>query len=108
MAKGYRVLARRASTPQGEIDLVVRTRKRVSFVEVKARPSFEEAEAAIGLRQSARVHRAAEAWIAGRPVFMISSGRSTIVFVVPWSWPGITSTRFSGSPGCDRPCRMGP
>ena len=34
IAKGYRILARRFRTPYGEIDLVVRRRNLVAFVEV--------------------------------------------------------------------------
>jgi len=35
MAKGYRILAKRFRTPHGEIDLVVRRRNLVAFVEVR-------------------------------------------------------------------------
>jgi len=39
--KGHRILARRYRTPVGEIDLVALKGKRLAFVEVKRRRSFE-------------------------------------------------------------------
>ena len=39
--KGYRILARRAKHPVGEIDLVAKRGKLLAFVEVKARRSVE-------------------------------------------------------------------
>lgn len=61
--KGYRVLVRRYKTPVGEIDLIARRGRRVAFVEVKQRPSFEECEAAVTSQTRKRVRRAAAWWI---------------------------------------------
>ena len=41
--KGHRNIARRYKTPVGEIDLVALKGKRLAFVEVKQRKTFDEA-----------------------------------------------------------------
>jgi putative endonuclease len=84
---GYRILARRVKTPAGEIDLVVARGKLIAFVEVKLRPTMEEAEAAITPRQRLRIQRAAELWMARRPRFYDHEIRFDVVFLVPWRWP---------------------
>ena len=64
---GWAVLARRARTPAGELDLVAERDGLLAFVEVKARPSLSEAAAALGMRQRARLMAAAECWLAANP-----------------------------------------
>ncbi len=61
------MLARRARTGAGEIDLVAERGGLLAFVEVKARPSLAEAAAALGPRQRARLAAAAECWLAENP-----------------------------------------
>lgn len=85
--KGYRILDRRYKTKLGEIDLIARRGKRLAFVEVKRRPSQDQALDAITPRLRARVRRAAELWQqrhdrGGRwePAF-------DVVVVVPGRWP---------------------
>jgi len=63
-AKGYRILESRYKTSVGEIDLIVRRGQRIAFVEVKARPSREQALESLSVHQRRRIIRAAEAWIA--------------------------------------------
>jgi putative endonuclease len=63
LAKGYRILARRCRTPYGEIDLIAVRGRRLAFVEVKHRPTREEAEAALSDYQGRRIVQAAEYWI---------------------------------------------
>jgi putative endonuclease len=45
--KGYRILARRFTSPVGEIDLVARRGTSLVFVEVKARPTLDAAAESI-------------------------------------------------------------
>ena len=59
--KGWRILDRRVRTPVGEIDLVARRGNLVAFVEVKARPSLDEAQAFLEPRAMQRIVAAAEA-----------------------------------------------
>jgi putative endonuclease len=70
---GYTVLERNARTRHGEIDLVVRNRHALIFVEVKTRrigraqgaPRDDQAPlAGLGMRQRARLRRLAAAWLA--------------------------------------------
>lgn len=63
---GYRVIARDVRTPAGEIDLVVRRRRVLAFIEVKSRSGDGAAEALMP-RQRQRIVRAAEVFLAGRP-----------------------------------------
>ncbi len=58
--KGWQILARRARTPLGEVDLVARRGAMIAFVEVKARGSAEALDLAIDERRLARVAAAAE------------------------------------------------
>jgi len=66
-AEGWTVLARRARTPAGELDLVAERRGLLAFVEVKARPTLGAAAAALGPRQRSRLTAAAECWLATNP-----------------------------------------
>jgi putative endonuclease len=61
------VLARRCRTEAGELDLVAERDGLLAFVEVKARPSLQEAAFALGPRQRARLVAAAECWLAVNP-----------------------------------------
>jgi putative endonuclease len=58
--KGWKILARRARTPLGEVDLIARKGAMIAFVEVKARASAAELDFAIDERRLARVAAAAE------------------------------------------------
>ncbi|MBX3561468.1 MAG: YraN family protein [Sphingomonas sp.] len=84
--KGWRILATRARTPVGEVDIVARRRRTIAFVEVKARATAAEAELALDEYRLRRVARAAEALAArhGRPGDTI---RIDAVFIVPGRWP---------------------
>ena len=78
---GWAVLARRARTPAGEIDLVVERDGLLAFVEVKARPSLAEAAFALGVRQRVRLVAAAECWVAANPGYGAAGMRFDVVIV---------------------------
>lgn len=61
------ILAERARTPAGELDLVAEKHGLLGFIEVKARPSLQAAAHALAPRQQARLLAAAEAWMALHP-----------------------------------------
>ena len=65
--KGHRILARRARTPAGEIDLIARRGRVLVFAEIKARASLETGTEALAPRQRGRILRAAEAFMRTRP-----------------------------------------
>tara|TARA_R110002074_G_scaffold55008_7_gene136868 strand:- start:2886 stop:3272 length:387 start_codon:yes stop_codon:yes gene_type:complete len=65
--KGHRILARRARTPAGEIDMIARRGRVLVFAEIKARASLETGTEALAPRQRDRILRAAEAFMRTRP-----------------------------------------
>lgn len=87
MAKGYRILARRHRTPLGEIDIVARRGRRLAIVEVKARRTFEECEAAVPRRSAERIRRATDLWLARHPAHQDCDIGFDLVFVVPRRLP---------------------
>jgi len=83
--KGYRILGRRVRTRAGELDLVaVSPSGIVCFVEVKTRPQDLLAAESVGLRQRARIVRAAELYLKGKPAKGV---RFDVVTVVPGRLP---------------------
>ncbi len=84
--KGWTVLARRARTPLGEVDLVVRRGRTLAFVEVKARASQAEAERSLDDFRLRRVAAAAQA-LAPRYVREGDTLRVDAVFIVPGRLP---------------------
>ena len=87
IAKGYRILARRWRSPLGEIDIVARWRQLLVFVEVKARPSLDEAAESINARQRRRIAAAAEIWLAANPDDTILDIRFDAILVAPGKIP---------------------
>jgi putative endonuclease len=85
--KGYRILARRARTPLGEIDLVARRGSTVAFVEVKQRHRHDEAVLALHPRQIRRLAAAARWWLAAHPREAAGSCRFDLVTVNRFLWP---------------------
>lgn len=87
MAKGYRILARRFRTPQGEIDIVARRRRLLAFVEVKARRSLDEAAYAVTPRQQQRIIGAAQAWLMTHPEHAAFDLRFDAMLIAPRRLP---------------------
>ena len=87
MLKGYRILARRWKSHHGEIDLIAVRGKRLAFIEVKQRPTLEDAHHAITETQSRRVRDAAELWLARNKRYQDHDIHFDAVFVLPRSWP---------------------
>jgi len=85
--KGYRILERDLRTPVGEIDLVIGRGAIIAFVEVKTRPTIEEALAALAPRQQARIRRAAEWYLAAHPAAQARALRFDALAVAPWRIP---------------------
>jgi putative endonuclease len=84
--KGWRILAFRARTPVGEVDLVARRGRTLAFIEVKARASAGEAAWALDDWRLRRVAAAAEALL---PRYFRNGDtvRLDAIFVVPRRWP---------------------
>ena len=84
--KGWRILARRARVPGGEVDIVARRGRTLAFVEVKARSSEASAGFALDQWRLRRVAIAAERLM---PRFMRDGDEVRIdaLFMVPRRWP---------------------
>jgi putative endonuclease len=84
--KGWRILARRARVPGGEVDVVARMGRMVAFVEVKQRSSDDAAALALDLWRLRRVAVAAER-LAPRFARDGDDFRIDAIFIVPRRWP---------------------
>jgi putative endonuclease len=84
--KGWRILAIRARTPVGEVDLVARRGRILAFIEVKARASEAAAALALDDYRLRRVAAAAEA-LAPRYARAGDTIRIDALFMVPRRWP---------------------
>jgi putative endonuclease len=83
---GWYILAMRARTPVGEVDIVARRGRTLIFVEVKARSSAADAELALDEYRLRRVIRAAEA-LAPRYERNGDTIRVDAMFIIPWRLP---------------------
>ncbi|MDP8913460.1 MAG: YraN family protein [Pseudomonadota bacterium] len=83
---GWRILARRARTPLGEVDLVAKRGRLVAFVEVKARATADEANRSLDHVRLRRVAAAAEA-LAPRFATPGDDIRIDAIFIVPGRLP---------------------
>jgi len=90
--KGYRIIDRRVKTPVGEIDIIAMQRKPAPYgtlclVEVKWRPTVEEAVTAISHQQRSRLTRAAAAFLLRHPQYASSDLRYDALLLAPGAWP---------------------
>ena len=84
--KGWHILARRARTPLGEVDLVAKRGRTIAFVEVKARATERAAGHALDEYRLRRVAAAAEA-LAPRFARRGEDVRIDAIFIIPWRLP---------------------
>lgn len=78
---GFSILARRARTQAGEIDLIARQDGLLVFCEVKARGDRDTAAYSLLPRQRRRIAAAAEAWLADRPELALLDARFDAILV---------------------------
>jgi putative endonuclease len=87
MLKGYRPLARNVGGKGGEIDLIMRRRDLILFVEVKARQDTEAALVSVTPAKARLIGRAARLWLTRNPWARALSHRGDIVAVTGWRKP---------------------
>ena len=85
--KGYRILARTYIVRGGEIDIIARRGSAVAFVEVKARPTLEDALIAITPQKQRRMSIAARHWLGANEWAMRCSLRGDLIAIAPWRIP---------------------
>ena len=83
---GWRILARRARVPGGEVDIVARRGRTLAFVEVKARSSEDAVAFSLDHWRLRRVAVAAER-LAPRYMRAGDDVRVDAMFIVPGRWP---------------------
>jgi putative endonuclease len=84
---GWRIRARRARTPVGEIDLVATRAGTIAFIEVKHRPDAGAAAFALQPRQQQRIARAAAAFLQRQPHLAHLQARFDVMLVAPRRLP---------------------
>ncbi|MDJ0921991.1 MAG: YraN family protein [Henriciella sp.] len=84
---GHAILAMRAKTPVGEVDLIVKKGDLLAFVEVKQRQSLHVALDAVPERNWQRISRAAAHWAARHPHYGKLNWRYDLIAVTPWRLP---------------------
>lgn len=83
---GWRILARRARVPGGEVDIVARRRRSLAFIEVKARATDEAAAMSLDAWRLRRVVTAAER-LSARYMKSGDEVRIDAIFIVPGRLP---------------------
>lgn len=86
MGKGYRILAQRARTPFGEVDIAALKGRTLAIVEVKARQDRRRALESVGFKSRERIARAGLA-LAKRFRLTHCGVRLDLLIVRPWAWP---------------------
>lgn len=61
--KGYKILARRFKTKQGEIDIIAQRRKNIIMAEVKQRAGMDNLHETVSYKNSQRIMNAAEIFL---------------------------------------------
>lgn len=84
---GWRILKRRYKTRVGEIDLIVKKRKTVAFVEVKARKTRQAAMDAVTPASQERITRAAKIFVSEHPKAGFFTLRFDVIIIRPWTLP---------------------
>ena len=87
MIKGYRPLAWRLKTSRGEIDLIMKSGRRIVFVEVKTRADIDKGLASVTSFKAQRMVDAARLWIGRNARDLGADYRFDILVVSAYHWP---------------------
>ena len=85
--KGYHIAARRFETYFGEIDIIARRGNVIAIVEVKARPTIEEAMEAVKQPSRKRIDKAANVFLARQSDAKKLRLRYDLIAISPWKLP---------------------
>ena len=78
-AQNFKVLETRYKTKYGEIDLIARQDDLILIVEVKARPTLEQAMDAVSRTSMKRIEGASDIWLADQPDYHLLSLRYDLI-----------------------------
>lgn len=84
---GYWPITMRYKTPIGEVDLIMRRRRTLVFVEVKARAHYEDAAHAIHHKNQSRVVRAAQHFLTHHPEYQNHEVRFDAMLIAWYARP---------------------
>ena len=84
---GWRIVESDWRVPVGEIDIIARRGRVITFVEVKARRSAEEYGMALEAVNARRISRAADHYLAHRRLNLDTDMRFDVIFLAPRRWP---------------------
>ncbi len=87
MLRGYRILGRGFRVAGGEIDIIAQRGSTVVFVEVKIRPTLDQALDAVTATKRRRIARAASVWLSRNPWAMNRTLRGDAIIAAPRRWP---------------------
>ena len=96
MSRGWRILAMRLKTPQGEIDILARRSRVLAVIEVKRRASLADALEAVSPVQRQRLRAAAENLAARRPDLAGLSVRVDLFALAPRRIPRHIADAWAG------------
>jgi putative endonuclease len=85
--KGYRPMAWRVKTPRGEIDLIMKSRSHIVFVEVKTRRDIDSGLFAVSDNKAQRTLGAARIWLGRNARRLDSDYRFDILILAAYHWP---------------------
>lgn len=85
--KFFRIVENRYKTKSGEIDLIARRGNLILMVEVKARPTLEQAMDAVSTTALRRIEAAGDEWLAKQADYAKLSIRYDLMAVLPRRWP---------------------
>lgn len=80
-AKGYKIIERRYRTKVGEVDIIALDGEYIVFIEVKARPTLDEALFSITPRMRGRISDAAMAFLSENPNYTMRPMRFDVMAV---------------------------
>ena len=81
---GHRILAHRLRTALGEIDILACKNSILMAIEVKARPTFDQALESLTRRQCRRIERALAWYLMSKPHLYYDQIRFDIMMVSKW------------------------
>lgn len=87
ICKGYRILKHRYKTPYGEIDIIAKKRRTISFIEVKSRNKLDQCFDAITKKQLQRIQNASEIFMASNKKYSDYCRSYDVALVANWSIP---------------------